>query len=158
MCSSTFGPAMDPSLFTWPMTNTVIPSPLASCIRVMVHSFTWLTLPGEALTSPLYMVWMESTMSTSGRMAWTASTRFSKLVSARRYRPSPRTFSRSARSLICRSDSSPETYSTLANRHRLSQICSIRVDLPMPGAPPTSTNEPFTAPPPSTRSSSPMPV
>ena len=28
----------------------------------------------------------------------------------------------------------------------------------MPGAPPTSTREPFTAPPPSTRSSSPMPV
>ena len=83
---------------------------------------------------------------------------FSKFVSASRYRPSPRTFSRSARSLICRSDSSPDTYSTLAKRHRLSQICSIKVDLPIPGAPPTNTREPFTAPPPSTRSSSPIPV
>ena len=43
-------------------------------------------------------------------------------------------------------------------RHRWSQIWSMRVDLPMPGAPPTSTREPRTAPPPSTRSSSPMPV
>ena len=32
------------------------------------------------------------------------------------------------------------------------------VDLPMPGAPPISTSEPGTMPPPSTRSSSPMPV
>ena len=32
------------------------------------------------------------------------------------------------------------------------------MDLPMPGAPPTSTREPWTAPPPSTRSSSFMPV
>ncbi len=32
------------------------------------------------------------------------------------------------------------------------------MDLPMPGSPPISTSEPFTTPPPSTRSSSPMPV
>ena len=94
----------------------------------------------------------------SGFNSWTASTRLSRLVSDRRYSPSPPTLSRSARSLICRSDSSPETYSTLANRHREPQIWSIRVDLPMPGAPPTSTREPFTAPPPSTRSNSPIPV
>ena len=52
MCSSTLGPAMDPSLFTWPMTNTVIPCPLASCISAMVQSFTWLMLPaGESRAS-----------------------------------------------------------------------------------------------------------
>ena len=84
MCSSTLGPAMEPSLFTWPMTKTVTPSPLASCIRAMVHSFTWLTLPGAEVTSPWYRVWMESTMSTSGWSSWTASSRFSRLVSARR--------------------------------------------------------------------------
>ena len=38
-----------------------------------------------------------------------------------------------------------------SDRFRLEvwQICSIRVDFPIPGAPPTSTSEPFTAPPPS---------
>src|SRR5690606_18935190 len=36
--------------------------------------------------------------------------------------------------------------------------CSSRVDLPMPGSPPTSTTAPSTRPPPRTRSSSPMPV
>ena len=34
----------------------------------------------------------------------------------------------------------------------------VSVDLPMPGDPPSSTSEPGTSPPPSTRSSSPMPV
>ena len=34
----------------------------------------------------------------------------------------------------------------------------VSVDLPIPGAPPSSTSEPGTRPPPSTRSSSPMPV
>ena len=158
MCSSTLGPAIEPSLFTWPMTKTVIPSPFASCISAMVHSLTWLMLPGAAVTSPWYRVWMESTTSTPGWTVWTASTTFSKLVSERRWSPSPLTRSRSARSLIWRSDSSPDTYSTVADRHSWSQIWSIRVDFPIPGAPPTSTSEPRTAPPPRTRSSSPIPV
>ncbi len=33
MCSSTLGPAKLPSLLTWPMTKTVMPRPLASCMR-----------------------------------------------------------------------------------------------------------------------------
>ena len=37
MCSSTFGPAMEPSLLTWPITNTVIPCPFASCISAIVQ-------------------------------------------------------------------------------------------------------------------------
>ena len=36
--------------------------------------------------------------------------------------------------------------------------CSSSVDLPMPGSPPSSTSDPGTIPPPSTRSNSPMPV
>ena len=36
--------------------------------------------------------------------------------------------------------------------------CSSRVDLPMPGSPPSSTSEPATRPPPRTRSSSPIPT
>ena len=40
----------------------------------------------------------------------------------------------------------------------LLQSCNIRVDLPIPGSPPTKTREPFTKPPPKTLSSSPIPV
>ena len=56
-------------------------------------------------------------------------------------------------------DSSPDTYSTrLPERANCAAACSNRVDLPMPGSPPTSTAEEGTRPPPSTRSSSAMPV
>jgi len=69
---------------------------------------------------------------------------------------------RTARILICRSDSSPETYSTVlasyfvrANSAAISMvICSTSVDLPMPGSPPTSTIDPGTTPPPNTRANS----
>ena len=58
-----------------------------------------------------------------------------------------------------RSTSSPETYSTRRpERARRAAACSSRVDLPMPGSPPTSTAEAGTRPPPSTRSSSAMPM
>ena len=52
MCSSTFGPAMEPSLLTWPITNTVIPCPFASCMSAIVQSFTCPTPPaGESSSS-----------------------------------------------------------------------------------------------------------
>ena len=41
---------------------------------------------------------------------------------------------------------------------RLARAIVVSVDFPMPGAPPISTSEPGTSPPPSTLSSSPMPV
>ena len=41
---------------------------------------------------------------------------------------------------------------------RLPSAIEVSVDLPMPGEPPSSTSEPGTRPPPSTRSSSPIPV
>src|SRR3546814_14984500 len=39
-----------------------------------------------------------------------------------------------------------------------SDVCSSDLDLPIPGSPPISVAEPATSPPPSARSSSPMPV
>ena len=36
----------------------------------------------------------------------------------------------------------------------LSQICKIKVDLPIPGSPPSKVRDPFTKPPPSTLSNS----
>ena len=56
---------------------------------------------------------------------------------------------RSARSFICSSDSSPETYST--DWWIFMAICNSNVDFPIPGWPPISTSEPATIPPPSTR-------
>ena len=41
---------------------------------------------------------------------------------------------------------------------RFRQTCNKSVDLPIPGSPPTRTREPFTTPPPNTRSSSGMDV
>ena len=101
---------------------------------------------------------MESTISTSGCSVFTASSTSPRFVSESTKSCWLSTWSRLARSFSWCSDSSPEIYKTLENSHNLLQICSISVDLPMPGAPPTSTSEPFTAPPPKTRSNSPMPV
>ena len=64
----------------------------------------------------------------------------------------------SALIFICSADSSPETYKTLPSPLILLQSCKIKVDLPIPGSPPTKTREPLTSPPPSTLSSSPIPV
>ena len=42
--------------------------------------------------------------------------------------------------------------------HMLASAIVVSVDFPIPGAPPISTSDPGTTPPPSTESSSPMPV
>ena len=51
MCSSTFGPAIAPSLLMWPTTNTVTPQRLEYCIRRIVQSRTCAMLPGEDVLS-----------------------------------------------------------------------------------------------------------
>lgn len=101
---------------------------------------------------------MESTIRMSGLVSAAASKMSDSRVSDRTNSDSGATPNRSARSFSWRSLSSPDTYNTLLSAQRLLQICSSKVDLPMPGAPLTSTREPATAPPPSTRSSSPIPV
>ena len=64
-----------------------------------------------------------------------------------------------ARSLTCSADSSPLTYSVLCPpRKRFASAMLVSVDFPIPGDPPSSTSDPGTRPPPSTRSSSPIPV
>src|SRR6267378_4092107 len=67
--------------------------------------------------------------------------------------------SRSARRRSWSGDSSPETYSVETPwRSSLAAHCISSVDLPIPGSPPTSTTEPGTMPPPSTKSNSARPV
>ena len=60
MCSSTRGPAMPPSLVTWPTRNTLVPVSLAKRTRRAALSRTWLTEPGAAVSCSDHSVWMES--------------------------------------------------------------------------------------------------
>ena len=83
----------------------------------------------------------------------------SKLVSHKSSSLSVNVPIRSARIFICFKDSSPEMYNTfLSMWERFLHICNSSVDFPIPGSPPTSTSEPATMPPPSTLSSSLIPV
>ena len=67
--------------------------------------------------------------------------------------------SRSARSLICPADSSPDAYRTVpATFETAAAVCRTSVDLPIPGSPLRRISAPGTIPPPRTVSSSPMPV
>ena len=109
MCSRDFGPAMLPSLVTWPIRKVVTPRPLARKRSCVATSRTWLMLPGAEGNREEKTVWTESTTRAAGFRASTCSRIRSSEVSAIRKRPPPEIPSRSPRSLTCRSDSSPET-------------------------------------------------
>ena len=59
MCSSTRGPAIAPSLVTWPTSTSANPRDLASRISSKLDARTWLTLPGALSTLSSHMVWIE---------------------------------------------------------------------------------------------------
>ena len=83
----------------------------------------------------------------------------SRLVSQSSDKVSPNSPIRSARIFICCRDSSPEIYNTsVFCMERFRHTCKSSVDFPIPGSPPTKTREPFTIPPPKTRSNSFSPV
>ena len=124
----------------------------------MVDSLTWETLPGAEETSSLYIVCMESMTTSCGRSFSITLRMISRFVSHRRYRFDENSPIRFALSLICAWDSSPEIYSTFLSFESIRQTCRSSVDFPMPGSPPTRTRDPGTIPPPSTRSSSRIPV
>src|SRR5919198_3878247 len=103
---------------------------------------------------------MESITITRGVSLSASSKMRSLWVSVRSRKESALRSSRRARNATCWADSSPLTYSTLSPTacDKEASICSSRVDLPIPGSPPSNTTEPATNPPPSTRSSSLRPV
>ena len=101
------------------------------------------------------MVWIESTISSAGRTRSAASSTAEISVSVSTSNVSWPSAVLSARSLICSADSSPETYNTDAPVRAISVAAwSTRVDLPIPGSPPSRTSDPGTNPPPRTRFSS----
>ena len=104
------------------------------------------------------IVWIESMTTRSGFIDSIRPQISSTSLSATSEILSCGTSRRTARSLIWRTDSSPVTYSTFLVLLTSPQSCSKIVDFPMPGSPPMSVTLPMTMPPPSTRSSSLMPV
>jgi len=162
MCSKTRGPAIVPSLVTCPIRNTVTPLLFASSRRRAAHSLTCEIDPAADSMSGRVMVWIESMITSIGlvsSMCFRICARLVSVTSSKRAgrlrRPSCSfSASRSARILICRSDSSPETYRTVWLTAICIAICSVSVLLPMPGSPPISTTEPGTIPPPKTRANS----
>jgi hypothetical protein len=109
MCSSVLGPAIPPPLVTCPTRNTAVPVCLAKRCNRAAHSRTWPTFPGAPSSSGVYTVWMESTSSTSGALSAARSSTVSSSVSASRLTSPAAPRSRSARSLTCSADSSPDT-------------------------------------------------
>ena len=67
MCSRVRGPAMAPSLVTWPTSTMGTPVSLATVSRRATASRTWLGLPGAPAASVALTVWTESTTASGGR-------------------------------------------------------------------------------------------
>ena len=83
-CSSVRGPAIAPSLVTWPTSSVAMPRDLASRIRVLATSRTCATPPAEPSTAAEPMVCTESTIRTSGATASTWPSTAARSVSAAR--------------------------------------------------------------------------
>ena len=142
---------------------TAMPSPLASSIKRRADSRTWPTDPAGPSSSSTVTDWIESTTRTPGRpsrvRAVMRPTSFSATTRIRSPTVPSSSPSRPARSRTCPADSSPLAYRTSpAVAVSPAAAWSSRVDLPIPGSPPSSTTDPGTSPPPRTRSSSEMPV
>ena len=60
MCSTTRGPAIWPSLVTWPTRMTAAPERLAKRISACAAPRTCVTVPGAESTASVHMVWIES--------------------------------------------------------------------------------------------------
>src|SRR3546814_3509470 len=57
---------MVPSLVTWPTRRSAKPRRLARRMSSDAEARTWATVPGAESSTSTYMVWMESTTTTSG--------------------------------------------------------------------------------------------
>ena len=110
MCSTTRGPAICPSLVTWPTITTAAPLDLAKRISAWLAVRTWVTLPGADSTASLHSVWIESRMTSfGGSPEASVATMSSTSVCAASCTGASVSPSRPARSRICSVNSSPET-------------------------------------------------
>ena len=60
MCSTTRGPAIWPSLVTWPTNMMAAPERLAKRMSACALPRTCVTVPGADSTMSVHMVWIES--------------------------------------------------------------------------------------------------
>ena len=93
---------------TWPTSTRGVPVIFAQRARSAAQPRTWLTLPALDSKSGSKRVWMESTSRREGFMRSATSRIRRTSVSAKRWMSGLSAPSRRARSLICRSLSSPE--------------------------------------------------
>ncbi len=160
MCSTTRGPAIWPSLVTWPTRITAAPVRLAKRMSSPAEPRTWVTVPGAASTGLRPHGLDRIDDQKPGRSA----------LRQRRHDVLDRGFGgdfdqRRRRAQAVRRAAAPAP--PLLRRkyrrrgdgraRRLPPTSSSSVDLPMPGSPPSSSTEPRTRPPPVTRSNSAMP-
>ena len=153
MCSSTRGPAIWPSLVTWPISSSAVPRRLAKRISSCALVRSWVTVPGAARRCR--RTWSGSDRSPPAgacadrRWPGCRAPRSPRQLDRRRRHPEPRGAQPDLVDRLLAAD-----VGDLARRASAAAAWSTSVDLPMPGSPPIRTAEPCDQPPPSTRSSS----
>ena len=139
----------------------MVPERRANCESDSAAVRTWVTLPGEPLCDGVWSVETESMTATDGFRCSRARSTSGRCEVARRLTPWRSAPRRRARAPTWVTDSSAETIrispSSMASRSRAA-ICRHSVDFPIPGSPITRVTDPVVTPPPSTRSSSVIPV
>ena len=144
MCSSTRGPAMAPSLVTWPTSTSAKPRDLASRISSKLQARTWATVPG-ALSMRVEPHGLDRVDHHQRRVAGRLQAggdvaqvdrggEFERRVGDARAGGRAGASARSIPRRRCRARACPARASAAA-------ACSSSVDLPIPGSPPTSTAE-----------------
>ena len=109
ICSTTRGPAIWPSLVTWPTSMIAAPLALAKRISACAEPRTWLTVPGVDSIASLHIVWIESMTTSCGRSPEpSVATMSSTLVCAASSTGASARPSRAARRRTWAVDSSPE--------------------------------------------------
>ena len=164
MCSSTRGPAICPSLVTWPTSRSAKPRRLATRISSCAERAPARPCPARSPARRRTCVWMESMTTRSGALGAVqrrddvAHVGRRRELHVRRRKPQPiGAQAKPGRSPPRRRCRRPQCRARLPPA-MAAQTCSSNVDLPMPGSPPIRRAEPRTSPPPVTRSNSAMPV
>ncbi len=155
MCSSTRGPAIWPSLVTWPTSSTAVPLALAKRTSSAVHSRSCDTAPGADFDA----LRMHGLDGIDDQHARRDPLRGADDVFDAGLGDQPRGGASRAPGAgreVRPASRIPRPWRTApAPAHcSAAAACSISVDFPIPGSPPIKVTEPGTRPPPSTRSSS----
>ncbi len=159
-CSSARGPATSPSLVTWPVMTTPMPSSLAMPTRASVQFRTCATPPGIWAAEGSRTAWMESTARRNGARAravpsTVARSRPGANATASPAMPEP---SRPGRDLPVGFLARHEQALPPGLGRGETAAAAASVDLPIPGSPARRTTEAGTSPPPRTRSRPGIPV